>query len=272
MRIRYYAQRQHIIQSLDTLLYQLFTLSFFLSPRVWPLICRSATQFQFSRPRDLDPKRSLRFWFFLILLFNAGSIWSHAAEGAAVGRAAVLDFVGMAHVPNKLQLLSLDFLIVLLQMALTTIAYETSYIMASPDDTPDPLLPSIAPSATYSLLPTAEDASECASPLSSSIFPPPPSDANSKPPESDESPYIIELRLSTVIDRIRRPPPPAPEPEDGLPMPNVTPAGLGQLPDSLQRIVRARAARMAARRRNNEEREAEPPSRVPGGLGDDDGG
>ncbi|KZT28943.1 hypothetical protein NEOLEDRAFT_1128424 [Neolentinus lepideus HHB14362 ss-1] len=269
MRIRHYAQRQHIIQYLDTLLYQLFTLSFFLSPTVWPLICRSATQFQFSRPRDLDPKRSLRFWFFLILLFNASSIWSHAAEGAVVGRTVVLDFVGMAHVPTKLHLLLLDFLIVLLQMALTTIAYETSYIMASPDDTPDPLLPATSNSSAYTLLPAAEDASDIASPSTSST-----SDCNAEPPEPNGPSYVIDLRLSTIIDRIRHPAPPLPEPENGLPLPNVTPATLAQLPASLQRIARMRrAARTGTRGQgNSDERTTETPGRVPGGLGDDDDG
>ncbi|TFK54419.1 hypothetical protein OE88DRAFT_1192176 [Heliocybe sulcata] len=274
MPIRHYAQRQHIIQSLDTLLYQLFTLSFFLSPTVWPLICRTATQFQFSRPRELDPKRSLRFWFFLVLLFNAGSIWSHAAEGAVVGRTVVLDFVGMAHVPTKLQLLLLDFLIVLLQMALTTIAYETSYNMASSDDTPDLLLPETSDSSSYTLLPAAEDPSGIPGPSTSSILESDTTECNAKPPEPDASPYIIDLRLSAIVDRIRHPAPPPPEPENGLPLPNVTPATLARLPESLQRMARIRRAARAARRGqgNNVERAGETPGRVPGGLGDDDGG
>jgi len=45
---------------LDTLLFQLHTLSFFLSPSLLGFISRPVSQFQCSKPRDIDPSRSLR--------------------------------------------------------------------------------------------------------------------------------------------------------------------------------------------------------------------
>jgi hypothetical protein len=56
---------------------------------------RTAGQFQLSHPREFGPKRTLRFRFALIAMFNAISIWNHAHVGAPEGRSAVLDFVGM---------------------------------------------------------------------------------------------------------------------------------------------------------------------------------
>lgn len=79
---------------LERIVYQFHTLSFFLSPSLLTYLCRTMFQFQFARPREIDPKRSLRFWYFLILLFNVGSVWAHATEGAAKGRSIMLDFIG----------------------------------------------------------------------------------------------------------------------------------------------------------------------------------
>jgi len=79
---------------LDTLLFQLHTLSFFLSPSLLGFISRLFSQFQCSKPRDIDPSRSLRFWYFVLVFFNFGCIWTHAIEGVSEGRAVVLDFIG----------------------------------------------------------------------------------------------------------------------------------------------------------------------------------
>ncbi|KDQ57527.1 hypothetical protein JAAARDRAFT_156282 [Jaapia argillacea MUCL 33604] len=283
MQIRHHAQRQHIIQSLDTLLYHLHTLSFFLSPRIWALLCRVTTQFQFSRPRLLDPKRSLRFWFFLIVFFNAGALWSHATEGAPEGRGVILDFVGMSYRPSKGQLLFLDLFIILLQMVLTTIAYETSLSEASSTDTPDPLLPKIPTSgsffpslsrftSTYSPLPTNED------PDSHSEDSP----QNSKSPPITESPYIFDLRLSLILSRIRTPAPLPTPPviaETGIPLPNTTGATRA-LPAGLRMLLRARRElRTRADRTNNDRPQGAAGGvsgtgggRVPGALDLDDGG
>ncbi|THH06040.1 hypothetical protein EW145_g4360, partial [Phellinidium pouzarii] len=133
------------VTALDSLLYQLHTLSFLLSPSLLILLCRCATQFQFARARELDGRRSLAFWFALVALVNAGGVWAHAVGPGSDNRAVVLDFVGMGYKPSKLQLLLLDATIILFQALLTTISYETSLALAMPADVPDPLLPESTP-------------------------------------------------------------------------------------------------------------------------------
>ncbi|KIP04866.1 hypothetical protein PHLGIDRAFT_31161 [Phlebiopsis gigantea 11061_1 CR5-6] len=246
-----HAQRQHIISSIERLLYQLYTISFFLSPFLLPFLCRTIFQFQFARPRDIDPRLSLRFWFILILLFNLSSIWAHAFQGPTMGRSVILDFVGTARPPTKLQLLSIDFAIVVLNMVLTTIAYETSVQAAMPADTPDPLLP-LPPSMPATPILFDEDA-----------------------PKTDlqiEPQYIIDLHLRHIIHRLRNPAPPPAErdasAEDLLPLPNTTPF---QLSNSLRLLMQIRA-RVRTRAQNETETrrgqggEAGDNRTIPGGL------
>lgn len=95
MHRRHHAQRQHIIHSLDTTLYQLHTLSFFLSPSLWSYLCRIFAQFQCSKPRDLDATRSLRFFFVIVFTLNLPSLWLHALHRPGEGRSIILDFIGM---------------------------------------------------------------------------------------------------------------------------------------------------------------------------------
>jgi len=139
-------------------------------------------------------------------------------QGAAEGRSIVLDFVGIGHAPSKTHLLFLDLLIIFLEMLLTTIAYETSYLADMPPDTPDPLLP----------IPTA-----------SPTLPSTCSDGSTKEPPAP--PYIMDLSLRLVIDRLRHPhPPPPPRDHSGdelLPLPNTT---LSQMTSSLNRLMRTR--------------------------------
>lgn len=66
-----------------------------MSPSILALVTRTAAQFQLSKPREMDPGRTLRFWYFLIFLFNFGSLWAHTITGTAEGRAVILDFIGM---------------------------------------------------------------------------------------------------------------------------------------------------------------------------------
>jgi hypothetical protein len=82
------------IHQLDTLLYQLHVLSFLLAPALPALLVRAAAQFQLARPRTLQPTRGLRFWYALVLLANAVPLWTHA-DAPGVGRAVVLDFIGV---------------------------------------------------------------------------------------------------------------------------------------------------------------------------------
>ncbi|KIY73142.1 hypothetical protein CYLTODRAFT_485850 [Cylindrobasidium torrendii FP15055 ss-10] len=127
MHKRYYAQqRKHIMSSLDSLLYQLHVIAFFVSPSIWLLILRCLCQGQCARAREIDPERTLRFYFVIILLFNGYGLWTHATAGASHGRSIILDFVGMPYAPSKLQLLAVDFTIICLQMLLTAIAFENT--------------------------------------------------------------------------------------------------------------------------------------------------
>ncbi|CCM03590.1 uncharacterized protein FIBRA_05727 [Fibroporia radiculosa] len=209
---------------LESLLYQLHALSFLLSPSIWIYLCRVISQFHFARPRNIDSGRSLRFWFGLVVLFNVGALWSHTQEGAAQGRSIILDFIGMAHAPSRLQLVSLDFTIIFLNMLLTTIAFETSLSAAVPPDTPDPLLP--LPATPISpLLATSTD---------SMVKGPEPIHLGSQ--------YIIDLRPSILWNRLRHPPTPPPTRESALnellPLPNTT--APWRISRSLQVILRAR--------------------------------
>ncbi|KAH9930386.1 hypothetical protein B0H21DRAFT_761568 [Amylocystis lapponica] len=256
----HHAQRQHIIHSLDSLLYQLHTLSFLLSPALWVFICRVASQFQWSKPREIDSSLSLRFWVMLIVFFNFGGVWGHATEGQAQGRSVILDFVGMANAPSKMHLLCLDFLIIFLQILLTTIAYETSLTAAMPSDTPDPLLPNPA-------MPVAPLSTLAEEPYKSIELPP------------SEVPYVIDVRLSTIIERLRRPPPPPQGRESSgeelLPLPNTTP---WQLPSSLRMFMRTRT-QLRERARSTEPAtdgagrriDANVARDVPGGMDTEDG-
>ncbi|GJE95454.1 hypothetical protein PsYK624_116380 [Phanerochaete sordida] len=241
MPIRY-AQRQHIVGSLERILYQLYAASFFLSPALLPYLCRTFFQFQFASPRDLEPRLSLRFWFILILLFNVSSIWAHATEGPAQGRSVVLDFVGPGSPPTKLHLLCIDFAIIVINMVLTTIAYETSLQSAMPSDTPDPLLPipPRSPTAAHTIFAADEDEED-----------------RHKADAAPESPYILDLRIGHIYRRLRNPAPPPPERElssdDLLPLPNTTP---WHLTNTLQILMRARArARQRARAEADARRE-----------------
>ncbi|KAF8070509.1 hypothetical protein FPV67DRAFT_1487666 [Lyophyllum atratum] len=254
---QHHAQRQHIVVSLDALCYQLHTLSFILSPSIWSFICRLLSQFQCSKPRDLEATatRSLRFFFANILLLNLSSVWYHATQGAAEGRAIVLDFVGLGYVPSRLQLLGLDVLIILLQLVLTTIAYETSLLEHSTEIyTHDMLLP-------VSTSPLSPTPSPLFTPIPSTPLPTAMSRHTKSYPPNPLSPYVVDLRLSPIIARLRNPPP-APQASNSdasLPLPNTTP---WPLPASMRMLIRAGAQI----RRDADEGATTGGPRIPGSL------
>ncbi|KAF8664361.1 hypothetical protein AX16_000733 [Volvariella volvacea WC 439] len=255
MSIRHHAQRKHIIQSLDSLLYQLHVLSFFMAPALWPFIFRLIYQLQCSKPLQLDPTRSLRYLFFISVAFNSGALWGHAVYGQPEGRAVVLDFVGLSYVPSKLQLLSLDLFILFLQLLLVTISYETA-LSQGDTDTQDTLLP--VPSVPLSDSPP---------PSPSSLSPSSPLPSHLKTPSSQQGPeYIIDVRLAPIIERLRNPAPrPRVPPSDtGLPLPNTTP---WPLPAGMRLLIRA-SSQMRADARNAQEDMAGPRGerRVPGAM------
>ena len=293
---------------LDQVVYQLHTVSFFLAPALLPFLARVLFQFQFAKPRDIDPGRSLRFWFMLVLVFNVGSVWAHATETAAQAaqQSIILDFVGpgaqalrrhdsfiaganrsRAHCvwwtgapPSRLQLLLLDLAIIVLDMVLVFISYEDALHEASPKDSADPLAP--IPPASVPSTPELDFpiASPSASPSASSTSLPLGYQYPPKPPShtDPQTPYVLDLRLSAIYRRLRDPAPPAPEraPDDLLPMPNTTAFQLtGTLRVLLQARTRARNQMEERRRRKREqeERGRRQRTRIPGGLdieGEDD--
>lgn len=246
MHIRYATQRQHIVDSLDALLYQLHVLSFLLAPSIVTLFVRAGGQFQLSHPREFGPRRTLRFRFMLIFLSNAGSFWNHVISGAPHGRSVVLDFVGMAFTPPRTQLLLLDFLIVALSVVVTTVAYETAYARA---------VTKAAIRATLDLTPATSSAHTYDDPLHLG-------------PD-----VVLDLRASLLLRHVRQPPPPPPPPDDA-PLPNgaTIVEGLRVLLQAQRPFRGARQQTPPATASNDDaqtqgrEREQERERRVPGGM------
>ncbi|KAI0699568.1 hypothetical protein BC835DRAFT_1412550 [Cytidiella melzeri] len=272
-----YEQRIHIVRSMESLIYQLIAISFLLSPSILPFACRVAFQFQYSRPRELDPNRSLRFWNILNICFNFGSVLSHATQGAVQGRAIIIDFIGqgalsclhliyaphpcsraLAVTPSKMRLLLLDFAIISLNMVLISIAYETTLQAEMPTDAPDPLLPIPLPS-----LPTTN-----AHPIADWFY--------------KDSHLTLDLRFSQVVHRLRNPPPPPPQlevsasdfvvtlPTSPWSLPGITNTSLTLMMGARIRAAaraRARARAIAsAPERAEQASSSTAPRTVPGGL------
>ncbi|KAH8828052.1 hypothetical protein DL96DRAFT_1601493 [Flagelloscypha sp. PMI_526] len=119
-------QRLHIVHSLDSLLHVLLAVGFLLSPTIWNALARLSVQAFCSNPREIDPTRThtLRLYFLFVVLGNIFGIWSHATIGTAPGRPVILDFIGLSFTPTRFQLLSIDGIILFLQLLETYIAFE----------------------------------------------------------------------------------------------------------------------------------------------------
>ncbi|KDR75833.1 hypothetical protein GALMADRAFT_248559 [Galerina marginata CBS 339.88] len=265
MRKRFYAQRLHVIQTLDTLLYQLHTLSFFLSPSIWLYVCRIISQFHCATPRELDPTLSLRFFYAMLVFINVPIFWNHATRGAVEGRAIILDFIGLSYVPSMFQLFTLDSFIIILQLLLITIAYETSVYHASEEADPqDILLPDFPNSFTIPLFhPSSETLSE--SPQPSPVLP-----SDSKMPSHTHGlPLIIDLRFSSIIAHLRHPPHPPPPPRStsplsAIPLPNTVSWPLPGMRMLMQAGRQMRDTRAGGNRRSPTTRVAD--GRIPGAM------
>jgi len=229
MHKRQYAQRKHIIHCLDSFCYQLHILSFFYAPLVWVMICRLIVQSQISQPRHPAFPRSLMLHFGSILLFNTSAIYFHATQGAVQGRAVMLDFIGLAFEPSATRLLLLDTFIIVMQMLLATIAYETSLARErarNENSASNPTSPS-----------TASTHDEY-------------NNNNNKTPPEEEDPYVLDLPFATVITRLRHHdiPPPRRRVDGLLPLPSTAanrwplPAGLGALMRARVEMTRQRVA------------------------------
>jgi len=229
---RYYVQRQHIIHSLDTLLYQLHTLSFFLAPSIWIYVLRMVSQLQCSKPRELDSSRSLRFFFTIALFLNLPTLWTHSSRGPSEGKVIILDFIGMSYIPSKFQLLTLDLFIIILQFLLITIAYETSvYYNGEAEDPEDTLLPSAPAFSTLSipLFQSSRDTSSDSPPCSPSL----PSKAISP---TNAVPIVVDFQFIAIMRHFRHPPSSRPIADPVLPLPNTTP---WPLPAGMRMLMRA---------------------------------
>ncbi|KAG6900263.1 hypothetical protein C0993_000716 [Termitomyces sp. T159_Od127] len=163
----------------------------------------------------------------------------------------------MGYAPSKMQLLGLDFLIILLQFTLTTIAYETSLYEHGPD-TPDMLLPipiptSPMPAPLFTHIPSSTSPTTTMTQHTKSSPPP------------ITSPYVIDLRLAPIITRLRNPSPlsQASNLDASLPFPNTT---RWQLP-GMRMLLQARAQN----RRDEAEGTTADDTRLPGNLGSRNG-
>ena len=255
---------------LDALLYQLHVLSFLLAPSIITLFVRAAGQFQLSHPREFGPRRTLRFRFMLIFLFNAGSFWNHVISSPQ-GKSVVLDFVGMgtvcrlspsflrshlfiqirwtAFTPPRTQLLLLDLLIIILSVIVTTVAFETAYARA---------VTKAAIRATLDLTPTTSLANTYADPL----------DFVGKNNDGPDD-MVLDLRASMLLRHVRRPPSPPPD-EAPLPDGATIVEGLRVLLQA-QRSFRAPQQTPASGGDDDTqtqavERDGERVRRVPGGM------
>jgi len=190
-----------VVYSLDALLYELFLCSYLLYPSMLWLVCRASSQFQFSRPREMDSTRTLRFFFFFACLVNAFPILRHVFAGLDFqSHGLLLDFVGRATPPTRVQIIFLDVAIFLLQIITLVIAYETW----NPDpDVTDPL--------------AFHSTSEPVSPSESSSSSDPLDRSTSKDAPST---HIFHLRLRTTFNRIAYPP--ATSQDLDIPLPNTS--------------------------------------------------
>ena len=150
--------------------------------------------------------------------------------------------------PSRLQLLALDFLIIFLQLVLTTIAYETSLLgHGTEPDTHDILLPiPTSPSPIFEPSETSPTSTTHHLKIYSSY---------------DTMPYVIDLRLAPIIGRLRNSPqrPPTSRTDTPLPLPNTTSWAPGT------RSLRRTSSQV--RREGDGNYSSENGTRIPGGLG-----
>ncbi|KAF8326655.1 uncharacterized protein EI90DRAFT_3070075 [Cantharellus anzutake] len=222
--MRFHAQRQHVVYSLDALLYQLFLLSYLIDPVLLRFIFRSSIQTQLTRPREMG--RSVRFYFVCLCVLHIPVILRHPFFPFEYdSRGVLLDFVGRAFSPPFILVITTDVLIFILQVITVIIAHETG---AEVDpDVPDPL---------------AYDSSSVDVGGDENLF-----------HKQHYREPILHLRLRPTWQSIRHPPPPRPP---GLPLPGVTQrlsgaSRLEQLLRTMQRRVREQTEAMAQASGNN---------------------
>ena len=128
-------------------------------------------------------------------------------------------------------MLTLDLLIVILQLLLITIAYETSvYYNNEAEDPEDILLPS-TPTLSIPLFQSSLDTSSDSAPFSPSL----PSKTMSP---TNAVPIVVDFRFTAIMRHFRHPPPPSRSTvvDPVLPLPNTTP---WPLPAGMRMLMRA---------------------------------
>ncbi|KDQ10227.1 hypothetical protein BOTBODRAFT_36336 [Botryobasidium botryosum FD-172 SS1] len=212
----FHAQRQHVVQSLDSLVYTLSVYSYFLDPSILRLIFRALSQFQFARPAEIDPSRTLRFFAVCCVIVNLSTLSRWIISWLAPqlnwdvvqDKGILLDFVGRGSRPDYNQVLFVDMSIFVLQLVTLIIAYEIGHERT---DGPDNLASSTSPEASSythlheEIVDNDDDSEESPS------LPKPPTPSLTNDP-------ILTLHLRATLLRILRPPPP-PAPSE-LPLPN----------------------------------------------------
>ena len=163
-------------------------------------------------------------------------------------RVRVCVCVGTAYRPSRVQLIFLDCVIVFLSLLITTLAYETSYTLASPSFGTLPgantdLITATATAAGIDPLQPLPAHSRPATPPDPALAPCAAAVAATAPAGTGAEALIVDVRLATVTRHLRDPPPPPP-PERAagealLPLPNT--AGW-PLSESLRMLMRARNA------------------------------
>lgn len=126
-----------------------------------------------------------------------------------------------AYHPSKLQLLSLDLFIIILQLLLITIAYETSVYYSSEAEDPEDILLLSTPVPSTLSMPLFQSSLDTSS--DSTPFPPNLSPKTMSP--TNAVPVVVDFQFTTIMRHFRHPPPPPRSitVEPVLPLPNTTP-------------------------------------------------
>ena len=144
----------------------------------------------------------------------------------------MLIFLLTAYIPSKFQLLTLDLLIIILQLLLITIAYETSVYYNNEAENPEDILlpPASAPSTlSIPLFQSSLDASSDSAPFSPSL-------SSKTMSLTNAVPIVVDFRLTTIMRHFRQPPPRSTNVDPVLPLPNTTP---WPLPAGMRMLMRA---------------------------------
>jgi len=119
--MRYSAQREHVIQSLNSLLTYLYALSYLLFPSLSVFATRWFVQYGWLALQKEVVRHQLR-WIFIPLAVLVLSVWTHTTTSPGVP--IILDFIGRAAPPPLLVVLLLDLVIAFIELLSAAVFYE----------------------------------------------------------------------------------------------------------------------------------------------------